>query len=225
LIAKPSANRFLSLIPMKSFLALLVASASVFAAAPNIGYVDEQEIFGKYAKSVELQAELAKSRDAARAAIAEREKVIVQLRDELQAIDKRGVDPMLSENGKKTVAAEFQQKSVVFQQRRNELQTFANEAQGAIQQRLGEMNKQVVADMRVASEKIAKAKGLQFILGKSQAFFAEPSLEVTAEVLKEMNDAFKASAPVVAPAAPAAPAVPAAPATPAPAAGDKPAAK
>jgi len=202
---------------MKSFFALLLASASVFAAAPNIGFVDEQEVFGKYAKSVELQAELTKSRDTARAAIAEREKTLGQMRDELLAIDKRGVDPMLSENGKKTVAAEFQQKNVLYQQRRNELQNFANEAQGAIQQRVTEMNKQVVADMRAASEKVAKARKLQIILGKSQAFFAESSLEVTNDVLKEMNDAFKAAAPAVAPAA--------APAAPAPAAGDKPAAK
>ena len=142
---------------MKSFFALLLASASVYAAAPNVGLVDPQEVFVKYAKAVELQAELAKSRDAARAAIGEREKVLLQLQTELQSIEKRGQDPMLSENGKKTVAAEFQQKNATFQQRLSERQNFINEAQGAIQQRLGEMNKQIIADIRTASEKIAKA--------------------------------------------------------------------
>ena len=202
---------------MKSFFTLLLASASVYAAAPNVGLLDEQEIFKKYAKAVDLQAEVRKSEESAQASIGERVKVVEQLQTELLGVQKRGQDPMLSENGKKAVEAEFQQKSSTFQQRRAELQNFANEARGAIQQRVGEMNKQIFADARVHAEKVAKAKGLQLVIGKGQA-----SLDITEEVLKEMNAAYKASAPAAPAAAPVAPAAPAAPA---PAAGDKPAAK
>lgn len=204
---------------MKSFFALLLASASVFAAAPNVGLIDEQEIFKTYAKSADLQAEIRKSEDAAQASVGERVKVVEQLQADLVAAQKRGQDPMLSENGKKAVEAELQQKNGVFQQRRAELQNFVNEARGAIQQRVGEMNKQILADARAQAEKVAKAKGLQLVLGKSQAFFSDASLDITQDVLKELNAAYKASAPAVAPAAPASPAAPA------PAAGDKPAAK
>jgi len=210
---------------MKSFFALLLASASVFAAAPNVGLLDEQEVFKKYAKAVDLQAEVRKSEESAQASVGERVKVVEQLQAELVGVQKRGQDPMLSENGKKAVEAELQQKNITFQQRRAELQNFVNEARGAIQQRVGEMNKQILADARAQAEKVAKAKGLQLVLGKSQAFFADASLDITEDVLKELNAAYKAAAPA-APAAPApaAPA-PAAPAAPAPAAGDKPAAK
>jgi Skp family chaperone for outer membrane proteins len=203
---------------MKSFFALLLASASVYAAAPNVGLLDEQEVFKKYAKAVDLQAEVRKSEESAQASVGERSKAVEQLQTELVAVQKRGQDPMLSENGKKAVDAEFQQKLATFQQRRAELQNFVNEARGAIQQRVGEMNKQILADARVQAEKVAKAKGLQLVLGKSQAFFSDASLDITEDVLKEMNAAYKAAAPAVAPA-------PAAPAAPAPAAGDKPAAK
>jgi Skp family chaperone for outer membrane proteins len=203
---------------MKSFFALLLASASVFAAAPNIGLLDEQEVFKKYAKAVELQADIRKSEDSAQASVGERVKVVEQLQADLVGVQKRGQDPMLSENGKKAVEAEFQQKSATFQQRRAELQNFVNEARGAIQQRVGELNKQILADARAQAEKVAKAKGLQLVLGKSQAYFSDSSLDITEDVLKELNSAYKATAPAVAPAAPA-------PAAPAPAAGDKPAAK
>lgn len=203
---------------MKSFFALLLASASVFAAAPNIGLLDEQEVFKKYAKAVELQADIRKSEDSAQASVGERVKVVEQLQADLVGIQKRGQDPMLSENGKKAVEAEFQQKSATFQQRRAELQNFVNEARGAIQQRVGELNKQILADARAQAEKVAKAKGLQLVLGKSQAYFSDASLDITEDVLKELNSAYKAAAPAVAPAAPA-------PAAPAPAAGEKPAAK
>ena len=205
---------------MKSFFALLLASASVFAAAPNIGLLDEQEVFKKYAKAVELQADIRKSEESAQASVGERVKVVEQLQADLVGVQKRGPDPMLSENGKKAVEAEFQQKSATFQQRRAELQNFVNEARGAIQQRVGELNKQILSDARAQAEKVAKAKGLQLVLGKSQAYFSDASLDITEDVLKELNSAYKAAAPAVAPAAPA----PAAPA-PAPAAGDKPAAK
>ncbi len=215
---------------MKSFFALLLASASVFAAAPSVGVLDEQELFKKYAKAGDLQNEIRKSEESAQASVAERVKVVEQLQAELIGVQKRGQDPMLSENGKKAVEAEFQQKSATFQQRRGELQNFVNEARGAIQQRVGEMNKQILADARVQAEKVAKAKGLSFVLGKSQSFYTDAALDITDAVLKELNEAYKAAAPA-APVDPAAPVVapatpaPAAPAAPAPAAGDKPAAK
>jgi len=225
LIANLPPNRFFNRIPMKSFFSLLLASASVFAAAPNVGLIDEQEIFKSYAKAADLQAEIRKSEESAQASVGERVKVVEQLQSELVAAQKRGQDPMLSENGKKAVEAELQQKNGVFMQRRAELQNFVNEARGAIQQRVGEMNKQILADARAQAEKVAKAKGLQVVLGKSQTFYADASLDITQDVLKELNAAYKSAAPApAAPAAPSAPA-PAAPATPAPAAGDKPAAK
>jgi len=205
---------------MKSFFALLLASASVYAAAPNVGLIDEQEVLKKYVKALELQADIRKSEDSAQASVGERVKVVEQLQTELVGVQKRVQDPMLSENGKKAVEAELQQKGSTFQQRRAELQNFVNEANRAIQQRVGEMNKQIFADVRDQAQKVAKAKGLQLILGKGQILYADSSLDITEDVLKELNAAYKAAAPVVAPAAPA-PAVPA----PAPAAGDKPAAK
>jgi outer membrane protein len=203
---------------MKSFFALLLASASVFAATPSIGIVDEQEIFKKYAKATDLQAEIRKSEEAAQASINERVKAVEQLQSELQAIDKRAQDPMLSENGKKAVGAEFQQKSATFQQRRAELQNFVTEARNTIQQRVGELNKQIITDARAQAEKVAKAKGLNLIIGKAPVLFSDASLDVTEDVLKELNTAYKATAPAV--AVPATATKPVAPAT-----GDKPAAK
>ena len=58
------------------------------------------------------------------------------------------------------------------------------------------------------TEKVAKDKGLQLVLPKAVAFVADDSLNVTADVIKELNDNYKSAAP--APAAPS---------------GDKPAAK
>ena len=168
---------------MKSFFALLLASASVYAATPSVGIVDDQEIFKKYAKATDLQAEIRKSEESAQGSVNERIKAVELLQTELQGIQKRGQDPMLSENGKKAVEAEFQQKNAIFQQRRTELQNFVNEARNAIQQRVGEMNKQIVADARVQAEKVAKTKGLNLIIGKAPVLFSDASLDVTEDVI------------------------------------------
>lgn len=206
---------------MKSLLLLLIAPSVALAVAPHVGIVDEQEIFKKYAKAADLQVEIRKSEETAQASVNERLKTVQVKETELQAIDKRGQDPMLSENGKKAVGAEFQQKNAEYQKARAELQTFVNEARNVIQQRVAEMNKQILADARIQAEKVSKAKGLTLVLGKAPVLFSDASLDITEDILKELNAAYKATAPVVAPPSLAPPVV----APVAPAAGDKPAAK
>jgi Skp family chaperone for outer membrane proteins len=216
LIANPSAN-LLPCLTMKSFfLALAFAAVTLRAAAPNIGVVDAEEVMKKYGKAVAIQGEIQKSKDAAQAAINERGKEVEGMIAELQAIQKRGQSPLLSEAGKKSVQAELQSKSEVFQQRRGELEKFIQEANATIQQRQAEMTKTIGAEVRAEVEKISKVKSLQLVLPKGVSLYTDASLDITDEVIKVLNDGYK---PAPAPVAPAAPAAPVAPA------GDKPAAK
>ena len=204
---------------MKSFFALLLASASVYAAAPNVGIVDDQEIFKKYAKAVEMQADIRKSVETADANLADRVKELQKMEADLRDTESRLKSPLASEAGKKAVTEELQMKGAAFQKLRAEIQNFANQARGAIQQRELEMNKQIAADARFQAEKVAKAKGLNLVITKGPVLFSDASLDITEDIIKELNAAYKATAPVTAPAAPVVPVAPA------PAAGDKPAAK
>ena len=219
MIAKPSAN-LLPLLTMKSFfLALVFTSVTLHAAVPSIGVVDAEEVMKKYGKAVAIQGDIQKSQVAAQAAINERGKEVEGMYAELQAIEKRGQSPLLSEAGKKSVQAELQSKSEVFQQRRAELQKFIQEANATIQQRQAEMTKTIDAEVRTEVEKISKAKSLQIVLPKGVSLYTDASLDITDEVVKVLNAGYK---PAEVPAAPAAPAPPVAPVAPA---GDKPAAK
>ena len=216
MIANPTVH-LLACLTMKSFfLALAFAAVSLRAAAPNVGVVDAEEVMKKYGKAVAIQGEIQKSKDAAQAAINERGKEVEGMIAELQAIQKRGQSPLLSDAGKKSVQAELQSKSEVFQQRRGELEKFIQEANATIQQRQAEMTKTIGAEVRAEVEKISKAKSLQLVLPKGVALYADASLDITEEVVKVLNAGYK---PAEAPTAPAAPAAPVAPA------GDKPAAK
>jgi Skp family chaperone for outer membrane proteins len=210
---------------MKSFLfALVLATATVRAAAPNIGIVDADEVMKKYGKAVAIQGEIQKSKDAAQAAINERGKEVDAIRVELEGIQKRAQSPLLSEAGKKSIQGEFQSKVEVYQQRRAELEKFIQEANGTIQQRQAEMTKTIGAEVRAEVEKISKAKSIQLVLPKGISLYTDASLDITDEVVKVLNDNYK---PAPAPAAGAAPAgdKPAAIAVPVAPAGEKPAGK
>jgi Skp family chaperone for outer membrane proteins len=184
---------------------LLLAVASAFAAAPNVGVVDVAEVMAKYNKAIETKAGIDKSVQSSRDAVAEREKELQTLRADLESTVKRSQDPILNEAGKRSLQSEAQVKQGAFQQRQNEYVQFVQSVQGTIQQRVQEMERQVVADIRTQSEKIAKDKGLQLVVPKAVTFFVDGSLDITGDVIKALNDGYKSAAPAPAPApAPAA---------------------
>ncbi len=184
---------------------LLLAAAPVFAAAPNVGVVDVAEVMAKYNKAIETKAGIDKSVQSSRDAVAEREKELQTLRADLESTVKRSQDPILNEAGKRSLQSEAQVKQGAFQQRQNEYVQFVQSAQGTIQQRVQEMERQVVSDIRAQAEKIAKDKGLQLVVPKAVTFFVDGSLDITGDVIKALNDGYKSAAPAPAPApAPAA---------------------
>ena len=184
---------------------LLLAAAPAFAAAPNVGVVDVAEVMAKYNKAIETKAGIDKSVQSSRDAVAEREKELQALRADLESTVKRSQDPILNEAGKRSLQSEAQVKQGAFQQRQNEYVQFVQSAQGTIQQRVQEMERQVVADIRAQAEKIAKDKGLQLVVPKAVTFFVGGSLDITGDVIKALNDGYKSAAPAPAPApAPAA---------------------
>lgn len=179
---------------------LLLAVASAFAAAPNVGVVDVAEVMAKYNKAIETKAGIDKSVQSSRDAVAEREKELQTLRADLESTVKRSQDPILNEAGKRSLQSEAQVKQGAFQQRQNEYVQFVQSVQGTIQQRVQEMERQVVADIRTQSEKIAKDKGLQLVVPKAVTFFVDGSLDITGDVIKALNDGYKSAAPAPAPA-------------------------
>ncbi len=184
--------------PLTAF--LLLACAPAFAAAPNVGVVDVAEVMAKYNKAIETKSGIDKSVQTSREAVAEREKELQSLRADLESTVKRSQDPILNEAGKRSLQSEAQVKQGAFQQRQNEYVQFVQSAQGTIQQRLQEMERQVIADVRTQAEKLAKEKGLQLVIPRAVTFFSDGSLDITADVIKALNDSYKSAAPAPAPA-------------------------
>ena len=73
------------------------------------------------------------------------------------------------------------------QKRLNDFQQFAQNAQGQIQQRANQLEQNVISDIRTETDKIAKEKNLQLVIPKAIAFTSDASLDITEQVVKNLN--------------------------------------
>jgi len=187
---------------MKTLIACLsLAAAAALANPPKVGVVDYAEVGRKYTKATEQRASIDKSVENAKNAVQEKVDEVQRLQADLQETQKRAQSPLLNETGKQQVIAELRGKDETFRQRFAALRQLEQEANNTIQGRLQEMQRAIDADVRQASEKIAKAKGLDLVLAKGATVYSAASLDITEAVLAELNANYKPSA---APAAPAA---------------------
>jgi Skp family chaperone for outer membrane proteins len=180
---------------MKPFVALLALAATLSANPPKVGIVDAAEISKKYTKAIEQQGSIQKSIDNAKVAVQEKVDEVQRLQADLQETQKRAQSPLLSDSGKQQITQELRGKEETFRQRYTALQQLDQEARTTIQGRVQEMSRAIDADLRPAVEKVAKAKGLQLVLPKGAAFYADGSLDITEAVLAELNANHKPAAP------------------------------
>ena len=177
---------------MKSLSALLIfAATSVFAETPNVAVVDIIEVMAKYNKAIEIKAGLDKSLEASRAALGERTKEFEQMKADLESTLKRANEPTLNEAGKKTIQGEVKLKAEALQQRQSDFQQFLQSANGQLQQRANQFEQNIIADIRVETDKLAKAKNIQLIIPKNGVLTVDSSLDITAEIIKNLNANYK----------------------------------
>ena len=190
-------------IPMKLLTASLALAASVLSAAnpPKVGTVDLAEVSKKYSKSVEQQGSIQKSIDNAKVAVQEKVDEVQRLQADLQETQKRAQSPLLSDSGKQQIAQELKVKEDTFRQRYAALQQLDQEARTTIQSRVQEMSRAIEADLRPAVEKVAKAKGIDLVVPKGNALYADAGLDITEAVVAELNANYKPAAPAEAPKA------------------------
>ncbi len=186
---------------MKSLSALLLFAASAVIAAPtSVGVVDVAAVMTKYNKAIEIKAGIDKSLEASRSAVNDRAKEIDALKADFDSVVKRANDPILNDSGKKSLQAEATTKRDDLQKRLNEFQQFAQNAQGQIQQRANQLEQNVITDIRAETDKIAKENGLQLVIPKAIAFTSDSTLDITEQVIKNLNANYKSGSATEAPA-------------------------
>ncbi len=163
--------------------AALALPAVLRAASPSdlrIGYIDSGRIFEQYKVAKETQERFDRRVQGWKDEAAEKEKSVATLRNEV-----RDQSPILS-------TAKRQEKEEQLQRAIGDYERFIQEIwgpQGKATQENQQATDEVVTQIRQVVEKLAADKGLLLVLDSASGFliFADRSLDLTAEVVNELN--------------------------------------
>jgi outer membrane protein len=163
-------------------LALLALAAAPLRAETRFGYIDSGRIFIEYAAAKEAQARFDRQVQGWRDEAVENEKTVNQLRAEV-----RDQSPILS-------SLKRQEKEEALQKAISDYERFIQDVWGP-QGRATQENDRATSDLvrliRTAVEKVAGEKNLNLVLDAASGviIYADKTLDVTADVLTELNAA------------------------------------
>jgi outer membrane protein len=158
------------------------------AADLRIGYIDSARIFQEYSVAKDAQAQFDRKVEGWRAQSAEKETQVNQLRAEV-----RDQGPILS-------TLKRQEKEEALQRAISDYEKFLQQIwgpQGRAVQENEQATGEVVAQIRSVVEKIASQKGLVMVFDAASGFilYADRTLDLTNEVLQELNSQSKSGSP------------------------------
>jgi outer membrane protein len=206
---------------MKKSIQSLVAVAAIALTsltahaqtAPKILVVDLAKLFDNHWKTKEQQVKLKADGAKAQDQIAQLQKDGNALVDQFKELDEQSKNPTATAEAKAKAQADAQKLYDQIQQKRSELNSFAQNTQSTLRQRFETFKTLMLEEITKVAVDIAKKKGATFLLDKSgptlvgvsNILYADSSLDITDEVSSELNK----DAPAVTPTA-AATAAPAA---------------
>jgi outer membrane protein len=207
---------------IKSLLAgaTLAAFAVGASAQPavKILVVDMAKLYDTHYKTVEQNAKIQADDQKAQEEVEKMNKEGNALVEEYKGLNDQSNNPALSTEAKAKAQETAQKKLEAIQGKQREVQTFIQNTRNSLSQRLNNFRSIMLEDISKSATEIAKRKGATMLMDKagptgigiSNLIFADPSYDITDEVMKEINKdrpAGAATAPAAAPAAGATPAV------------------
>lgn len=159
------------------FLALSLSTAPAFAQSPKIGYVDLQRALGQVADGKKAKARLKKDFDAKQKKLNDRQEQVKKLKDSLEA----GA-AMMTEQAKRDKVVQLQREMA-------ELQQLYLEMQRELATKESEETRKIFTKMETILAAIAKEKGYDLILEKSESsvLYAKESMDLTDELIKRYD--------------------------------------
>jgi outer membrane protein len=192
-------------------LSALTANAQT---APKILVVDLAKLFDNHWKTQEQQAKLQADEAKAQDQLAQITKDGNALVEQFKELDEQSKNPTATAEVKAKAQSDAQKKYEEIQQKRGEQNSFIQNTRNTLQQRFQTFKTLMIEEITKVAVDIAKKKGATFLLDKSgptlvgvsNILYFDPSLDITDEVMAEINKDRPAMtpAPAATSAAPAA---------------------
>jgi len=156
---------------------LTLVSAGVFAQAQTkIAVVDTMKVASESKEGKKIQMALKDYHDKKQAEISTREA-------DLKTLEDKSKDPKISDATKDELRNQFTQKMY-------EYQAFAKAAQDELESRSQKMQNDFQGKLAGVIAKYSQAKGISVVVEKGICLFNADSLEITTDIIAEMNKAY-----------------------------------
>ncbi len=151
-------------------------TVSVFSQQIKIAVIDPQVIIEKSKEGQRIKGLLQSFFDLKQSELKAKE-------SDLKMLDEKIKDPKIAEDKKDDLRSEFQQKYY-------EAQALAKSAQDDMDARSAKMKDEFGAKLDAVIKKYAAAKGYSLIIEKNLCLFAADALDVTQDIIIEMDKAY-----------------------------------
>ena len=202
-----------SILSLVTVAALALSSVAANAqSSPKILVVDLAKIFDNHWKTQEQQAKLQADETKAQDQLAAITKDGNSLVEQFKELDEQSKNPTATAEAKAKAQADAQKKYEEIQQKHNEQNAFVQNTSNTLRQRFQTFKTLMIEEISKTAIEIAKKHGATFLLDKSgptlvgvsNILYFDPSLDITDEVMAEVNKDRPAVTPTPVTSAPAA---------------------
>src|SRR6188474_2006135 len=194
-------NPIKALVAIAAFAALAVGARA--QPAVKILVVDMAKLYDTHYKTVEQNAKIQADDQKAQEEVEKMNKEGNALVEEYKALNDQSNNPALSAEAKAKAQETAQKKLEAIQGKQREVQTFIQNTRNSLSQRLNNFRSIMLEDISKSASEIAKRKGATLLIDKagptgigiSNFIYADPSYDITDEVMKEINKDRPAGAP------------------------------
>ena len=202
-------NKLLSSILAVAAFAGLAASPSIAQPAPKIVVVDMAKLLDGHYETEEQNGKLKGDEAKANEELEKLNKEGQDLVNQLKTMEENGKNPTLTADAKDKLQGEMKAKIEEIQKKQNEVQSFRNNTQRSLQQRIQNFRKIMFEKISGTVTEVAKKKNATLVLDKSgfshigisPIVYSDPAYDITDEVLKEINKGRPAGSAAATPAA------------------------
>jgi Skp family chaperone for outer membrane proteins len=155
----------------------------------GLGFVHFLEVKDKYYKINELNETLAKNVEAVQKELLSMASDLEKVGKEYQELADKAANPALTEEAKKKIKAEADDKLMILQQKENALLDFKTNSEKRISKIGSEGSAKILTTVRQKAGEVAKEQGFSFVLDADNpiVFYAADSQDITDLVLKRLN--------------------------------------
>ncbi len=189
--------------PLTVLLAIALSAAVGSAQTLKVGVVDMARLFDAHYKTAEKNIVFQDEQEHVKAEIERLNGQGLALQEEAQSMAEQLNNPVLSDDAKAKIEEDTRVKVEQMQRKQQEMNALVTNSRDSLKQRIMNFRTLLMDEISQVAQEVAKRQGINMLFDKSgpsllgmpAVLYAEDSLEITEEVLAEIDKDKPADAP------------------------------